>query len=279
MNGRRPFFLGKLVPYTFLWLYVVFTLAPVLWTLSTSMKNAYQVYSIPPIWFPKPSLDNYVAIFTARPFGQYTVNSVAVSLVVTAICLTVGTMAAYGFSAFGRRRAIQSMFGLIIGSRMIPPVCLIVPYALIFSRTGLTDTPFGLILACTSFQLPFAIWVMKSSFDTIPQELDEAAKIDGGDVISCFFHISLPIARTGIATGGIMAFLFTWNEFVFAALLTRTAASKTLPIGITDFQMDDYIQWNLLAAAVICSVLPALVFIALFQKNIMSGAIAGAVKG
>jgi multiple sugar transport system permease protein len=198
---------------------------------------------------------------------------------VTAVCLTAGTMAAYGFSAFGRRRAIRSMFGLIVGSRMIPPVCLIVPYALIFSRTGLTDTPLGLILACTSFQLPFAIWVMKSSFDTIPRELDEAAKIDGCDTISSFYHVSLPIARSGIATGGIMAFLFTWNEFVFAALLTRTAASKTLPIGITDFQMDDYIQWNLLAAAVICSVLPALLFIALFQKNIMSGAIAGAVKG
>jgi multiple sugar transport system permease protein len=278
LKGERYRNKAILIAVAVLVLYLAFTLSPILWTLGTSFKNTDEVYRVPPLWLPKPSLKYYVMVFTTRPFLEYTLNSLAVALGVTAVCVTIGALAAHGFGKY-QSPLIRSFFNLIIGSRMIPPVCMITPFAIIFSATQLTDTRLGLIIACTSFNLPFAIWIMKNYFESVPRELEDSARIDGCDNIGTFWHVSLPIARPGIVTAGIIAFLFTWNEFVFAALLTRTTASKTLPIGITDFFMDDYIQWNLLAAATIFLIIPAIIFVSFFQRQIMKGMIAGSLKG
>ncbi len=259
-------------------IYLAFTLLPILWTLGTSFKTTEEVYKIPPIVFPKISFTNYIAIFKSRPFFQYTFNSLFVSVVVALICITVGAMAAYGFSSF-KSKATKRFFGLVIGSRMIPPVCLITPFAIIFSRLSLIDTKLSMIIANISFNLPFSIWIMKNYFESIPKELDDAAQIDGCDNIDIFTLVKMPIAKPGIATAGIISFLFTWNEFVFAALLSRTPDSKTLPIGLTDFFMDDYILWNLLAAATIFVIIPAIIFVLFFQKHIVRGMTEGSIKG
>lgn len=269
----------KVLSVFLLWFYILLAFSPIFWTFNTSLKQTKDVYNIPPLWFPEPTLKNYIEVFSTRPFFQYTVNTIFISLSVTLICVTIGALAAYGFSTFKENKIVKYLFIFIIGSRMIPPVCLVTPFAILFSIVKLVDTKLALIIACTSFQLPFAIWIMKNSFDAISPELENAARIDGCDRINCFTRVSIPIARTGIVAAGLISFLLTWNEFVFAALLTRTNVSKTLPIGITDFFMDDYIRWNLLAASTIFVIIPALIFVSFFQKYIVSGMMSGSLKG
>jgi len=275
---RRRAFPKVIWQWVVIVLYLVFTLLPILWTLSTSFKTTEEVYAVPPLLFPRVSLRNYLTVFQSRPFFQYTFNSLFVSVVVAAVCITVGALASYGFSCY-TSKTLRNIFNIVIGSRMVPPVALITPFAIIFSRIGLIDTKLSMILVNLSFNLPFSIWIMKNYFDSIPKELDDAAQIDGCDNLDTFARIKLPIARSGITTAGIIAFLFTWNEFVFATLLSRTPVAKTLPIGLTDFFMDDYVLWNLLAAATIFVIIPAIIFVLFFQKHIVRGMTEGSIKG
>ena len=170
------------------------------------------------------------------------------------------------------------MFLGVIFSRMVPPVSFIIPFVIIFGNLGLKDTQLSLIITNTFFCLPFAIWVMKPFFDGVPSELEDAARIDGCDKIQLFFRVLLPIVKPGITAAAILSFLFSWKEFLFALVLTATKA-KTLPIGLTDFFIDEYIEWNRLAAASTISIIPAIIFVVLFQRYLIRGMLAGSVKG
>lgn len=269
--------LKKVAVYAFLLIFIFLSLFPVIWMLNNSFKTDEEIFKMPPIWFPTIKWENYQAIFEGRPFIKYTLNSLIVALSVTVICVGLGTPAAYGFSRF-QFRGNKLMFGLILASRLVPPISFIVPFAIIFSYLKIIDTLAALIIAYIFFNLPFVIWILSGFFESIPQELDEAARIDGCNNISAFWRVILPLTLPGIIASAIMAFLLSWNEFMFALVLTRLGA-KTLPIGMYDFFADGFIRWNWLSAATMYSMVPAIIFVVFFQKHLITGMLAGAVKG
>ncbi|HEX7002952.1 MAG TPA: carbohydrate ABC transporter permease [Trueperaceae bacterium] len=257
--------------------YVVIIVFPILWTLGTSFKDNAAVFQLPPIWFPEPDLSSYVRVLQNSSFVGNIVNSLVVSTWVTLVCVALGVPAAYGFSRLPQRGS-NVIFNVIIGSRLVPPVSFIIPFLIIFSQLKLLDTRTGLVIANVFFSLPFAIWVLRGFFDSIPKELMEASKVDGCDNPRTFWLVALPLARPGIVAAAILSFLFSWNEFMFALTLTRTEA-KTLPVGLTDFFRDDIIVWNQLAAATVIAVIPAVLFVFVFQRHLIRGMLSGSVKG
>ncbi len=263
--------------YAFLIGYIAFSLFPAVWMLGNSFKSDQEIFQVPPIYFPSVKWDSYQAIFDERPFIKYTLNSLTVSLAVTAICIGLGAPAAYGFTRYVFR-ANKFMFSAILASRLVPPISFIVPFTIVFSYLKMVDTLAALVIAYIFFNLPFVIWIMTGFFEAIPQDLDDAARMDGCSNINTFFRVILPLAQPGIIASAILAFLMSWNEFMFALVLTRID-SKTLPIGMYDFFADGFVRWNWLSAATIYSLIPAIIFVVFFQKHLIRGMLAGAVKG
>jgi len=269
---------AKVGIYAFLIFFIFVSLFPVFWMLDTSFKSDEEVFKVPPVIIPSPvKLENYRIFLLQRPFPKYTINSLIASLSVAALCIGLGTPAAYGFSRF-KFRGRGLMFGSILASRLVPPISFIVPFTIIFSSFKMIDTLPALIIAYIFFNLPFVIWILSGFFESIPQELDDAAKIDGCGNISAFWRVIMPLSRPGVVASAILAFLMCWNEFMFALVLTRINA-KTLSVGLYDFFADGFVKWNWLAAATMYTLVPAIVFVLLFQKHLIKGILAGAVKG
>jgi multiple sugar transport system permease protein len=276
----------RLVAYSVLAVYVFVVWFPIYYIFITSLKPPGEVLSLPITFVPtSPTAGNYVDIFTERPFDVYTVNSLLVASITTVICVTLGTLSGYTFSRYdflGNKALLLS----IIGARMIPPIALIVPFFEIMSNppvigavTGsLYDTKLALILTYTFFNLPFCVWIMKNYFDGVPRSLDEQAQIDGCSTWEGFVKVILPVAKPGIAATAILAFIFSWNEFVFALVLTSTESSQTLPIAVSLFVADDFIDWAHLAAGGMIAAVPGILFGLFFQRYIVSGLTQGAVK-
>lgn len=276
----------RFVAYVLLGIYVFVVWFPIYYILITSFKTPRAAISLPVTFFPtEPTISNYVEIFANRPFELYTFNSLVVASVTTVITVSLGTVTGYTLSRydfFGNKALLLS----IVGARMIPPIALIVPFfqimqnpPLIGGLTGsLYDTRIALILTYTFFNLPFAVWIMKNYFDGVPRSLDEQAEVDGCSTWEGFVKIILPVAKPGIAATAILAFIFSWNEFVFALVLTSSEASQTLPIAVSLFVADDFIDWAHLAAGGMIAALPGIVFGLFFQRYIVSGLTQGAVK-
>ncbi|MFC7213201.1 carbohydrate ABC transporter permease [Saliphagus sp. GCM10025334] len=276
----------RLLAYGLLLLYVIVIWFPIYYIFITSLKTQSEVLTIPITFFPQePTVQNYVDIFRNRPFEAYTINSLIVATTTTAICVTLGTLTGYTFSRYdflGNKALLLS----IVAARMIPPIALIVPFFQIMSNppligglTGnLTDTRVALILTYTFFNLPFAVWIMKNYFDGVPESLDEQAMVDGCSTWEAFVKVILPVAKPGIAATAILAFIFSWNEFIFALVLTRSQTSQTLPIAVSLFVADDFIDWAHLAAGGMIAALPGILFGLFFQRYIVSGLTQGAVK-
>ncbi|WP_254273778.1 carbohydrate ABC transporter permease [Haloarcula marina] len=276
----------RLVAYGLLGLYVFVIWFPIYFIFITSIKPTSAVLDIPISFFPtQPTVSNYVEIFQNRPFELYTLNSLIVASTTTIICVTLGTVTGYSFSRYdfiGNKALLLS----IVGARMIPPIALIVPFFSIMSNppligwlTGsLYDTRIALILTYTFFNLPFAVWIMKNYFDGVPESLDEQARIDGCSRWEGFVKIILPMAKPGIAATAILAFIFSWNEFVFALVLTSSEQAQTLPIAVSLFVADDFVDWAHLAAGGMIAALPGILFGLFFQQYIVSGLTQGAVK-
>ncbi|WP_158055556.1 carbohydrate ABC transporter permease [Halorussus halophilus] len=276
----------RLVAYGLLTLYVFVVWFPIYYIFVTSIQPTSEVLSLPINFLPQQATaQNYVEIFSNRPFETYTLNSIVVATTTTVVCVVLGTLSGYTFSRYeflGNKALLLS----IVAARMIPPIALIVPFFEIMSNPplvgGLTgslyDTRIALILTYTFFNLPFAVWIMKNYFDGVPRSLDEQAKVDGCSRWEGFFKIVLPVAKPGIAATAILAFIFSWNEFVFALVLTSTEQAQTLPIAVSLFVADDFVDWAHLAAGGMIAALPGILFGLFFQRYIVSGLTQGAVK-
>ena len=278
----------RLVSYVLLGVYVFVVWFPIYYILITSLKPTSAVVNLPVTFLPyDPTISNYVEIFRNRPFELFTWNSLVVASVTTVITVTLGTLSGYSFSRYeflGNRALLLS----IVGARMIPPIALIVPFYQIMSSppliggfvgpSGFYNTKIALILTYTFFNLPFAVWIMKNYFDGVPRSLDEQAQVDGCSTWEGFARIILPVAKPGIAATAILAFIFSWNEFVFALVLTSSEQAQTLPIAVSLFVADDFIDWAHLAAGGMIAALPGILFGLFFQRYIVSGLTQGAVK-
>ncbi len=263
------------VGYLLLVLVVVgFFLLPFLWMLLSSFKSALQIIQLPPRLVFRPTLQNYINVFATQDFARYFWNSAIVAGGSTLLGLVLGLPAAYSIA----RHKQHGLALAILIARIVPGITFLIPLFILFRALGLVDTYLSLILTHLLVGLPFIVWVMVPFFEAIPLSLEEAARVDGASILQVFLRILLPISGPGIVTGSILAFVFSWNNFMFSVVLA-TNRTKTLPVAIYNFISYAQIDWGGLMAAAVVITLPVLVLALLTQRYVVKGLTAGAVKG
>jgi multiple sugar transport system permease protein len=246
-----------------------------LWMLSLSLKNELANMTYPPVFIPDPpTLANYVQVFSENSMGLYFRNSLIVSGCATLVALLVGIPAGYGIARLQASRTLV----LILIARMTPALSFLIPLFTVFQFLGLNNTLTALVITHLVITVPIVVYVMAGYFETLPRELEEAALIDGGSVWSTLRYVALPLARPGIVVATILAFIFSWNKFVFGAVLAGRA-TRTLPAAVYNVLTFEQLAWGPLAAAAIVVTLPVLVLTIFIQKEIVAGLTHGGVKG
>ena len=261
------------------WLSVIVIVSPAilvfLWMLSLSLKNEIDNLAYPPVFIPHPpTLKNYVQVFTENSMFLYFWNSIVVTGGATILALLVGVPAGYGIA----RLNAHKLTVLILIARMTPALSFLIPLYTAFNYLGLNNTPYALIITHLVITVPIVVYIMAGYFETLPKELEEAALIDGGSAWTLFRYVALPLARPGIIVGTILAFIFSWNNFVFGAVLAGRA-TRTLPAAVYNMLTFEQLSFGPLAAAAIVVTLPVLVLTIFIQKEIVAGLTAGGVKG
>jgi multiple sugar transport system permease protein len=266
---------------------LLFIFSPILWLFFASLSTQVELFTIPPHWIPQhPTLQNYLDIFfpnlaastVPRTFAISLLNSIKIASAVTIICIVIGSLAAYALVRipFKFNRSIQ--LG-ILTTRMIPEVSLILPLFIIASSLQLINKPIVLVITYMSFALPYAIWMMAAFFQTVPVELEEAARLDGCTRLGILFRVVMPISVPGLVSTAMFVFLLAWDEFFYALIFTSTLASKTAPVAIAEFVGRYSVNITGMMAAGILAALPPMTLAFIFQRYIVSGMTAGAVKG
>ena len=259
----------------------LFAIFPFIWMISVSFKPASEVYAAPTLFPKAPTLDGYKAMLSttgAFSFTTWLQNSVIVSLCTTLFSLIIATLGAYGISRF-HFKGRSALSYIILTTQVIPGALIVVPMYVIMGNMNLLDNMFGLILAYTTFTVPFCTWMMKGYFDSISPTIDEAAMVDGANRFQVFSRIVLPLSLPGLAATTIFAFISGWNEYVFASVLLRSYSNWTLPIGIARFQGQYDTNWGTLMAGAVMITVPVVIIFWLLQKHLVAGMTAGAVKG
>lgn len=254
----------------------VFLLLPVLWLAAMAFKPDEVMFARPTQWLFTPTLDHFDYVL-ASGFASYMLTSVVLGLVSTALVVLIGTPAAYAFARF-ELKGRDDLFLFILGTRMAPPICLVIPFYLIFIRLDLLDTFLGLTLAYMTFNLSFYIWVLRSFCRDLPAQLEEAAMVEGWSRFQIFIRVVLPLLRSGIVSTATLCFIFSWNEFLFAFMLGGQNV-KTLPVAIPLLITSQGVRWGEMAVVGMVALLPVLLAVFLLQKHIVRGLTMGAVKG
>lgn len=267
-----------LLTYLILIISAVIILLPIYWIGLMSIKSQFQLFTTSPFSFFRPTLRNYKYFFTGRiDFPLYLFNTIVVAITSSIVSVSLGSLAAYSISrsTFKWRRGLASW---MIFLRMVPPVVLLVPYYMIAKILGLLDTRLILVIIYSTFNLPFATWLMKSFFDEIPPAMEEAAMIDGCSQFQAFIKIAIRLAYPGFAATTVFCLIYSWNEFIFALILTGYE-TKTVPVALAALFTDQVEHWGEIAAALITCMIPIMLFAILLQKHIARGITLGAVKG
>lgn len=265
--------------YTLSLILVVFALFPFLWGVSTSFKTEPEVYSLTPTFIPKEfTLDNYRQVAADKNMQAYFKNTIIIALFSTIISVVVALFGAYGFSRYrfpGRGTLLYS----ILFSRVLPRVCLLVPFYITLSNLKLVNTYAGLILVYLIVGMPITIWLLKGYVDELPIEVEESAVIDGCGPVSIIFKIVVPMVAPALASIGMFAFILAWNEFLFPLLLAKDTSTRPISVALAFYIDETGIQWGPMLAASILMSLPAILVFSFAQKNIVKGLSEGAVKG
>ena len=255
------------------------TLFPAYWMVVTSLKPAGEIFSFPPRLLPlRPSLAAFATIFRERPMVRYVLNSLVVSGFTTVLAVTLSALAAYGFTRFEMRGAASLAVALLF-VKMLPETLLVVPFFRILSAAGLIDTYVALVLAYSSFAVPFCLWMLIGFFRGIPRAIDEAAVVDGASRMQAFLLVVLPLARPGLAAVGFFTFITAWNSYLWALVLTTQADMFVISVGVANMVGEYRVQWNELMAASVVATVPAATLFLLFSRQLVAAVTAGAVKG
>ncbi len=266
---------NKLALGVALFLVITPALFVMFWMLSLAFKNEIDNIAYPPVWIPNPpTLANYQQVFERSPFGRYTINSVIVSGSATLIGLLLGVPAAYGIA----KGKAMGMGMLIMVARITPGLSYLIPLFTLFRFLRLTGTLVPVAITHLVITIPMIVWVMISFFEDIHPELEEAALVDGCSIWRAFVSVSLPLARPGIAVAAILAFIQSWNNFIFGAVLAGRE-TRTLPVAVFNSMTYEQLSWGPLAAAALIVTLPTLLLTIFVQRHIVTGLAAGAVKG
>ncbi|MBW7921712.1 MAG: carbohydrate ABC transporter permease [Rubellimicrobium sp.] len=258
---------------------------PGVWVVLTAFRPNIEVLARPTVWIPEVwTLDNFRRLFgfsstqQGLPVAAYFINSLVISLTSTVVAILVGMAGGYAFARYSFRGK-GALFLAFMLSRTVPGVALSLPLFILWGRLGIIDTSFGLILVYMAINIPFTIWLTDGFFRQIPPDLSEAAQIDGCTRWQAFWKVEFPLARAGLASAGIFAFLTSWNEYALAAQLTRTTASKTMPVGLMDFTAQFTVDWTGMSAMAVLIIIPALILTFIVQKHLIAGLTFGGVKG
>ena len=262
----------------------VVTLFPIAWMVSTAFKPQNEIYSLTPHPLPShPTLSNFRNVFDGNviglPYWDFLRNSLVVTLATVAVSSLIALLAAIGVARFRFRfRATYLIMLLIV--QMLPQQALVIALYLDFRSANLLDSLLGLILVYIAFALPVTIWMLRNFVATVPRELEEAAAIDGAGPLRVFWKVLLPLVAPGLVTTSVFAFIFAWNELVFALTFLGTDQAKyTLPVYVTYFFGKGSVNWGAIMASSVLFTIPVMVFFLILQRRLRTGMIAGAVKG
>jgi len=246
-----------------------------LWMLSLGLKNEVDNIAYPPVFIPNPpTFANFVSVFENNDFGQYFLNSLIVTGLATLIALVVGVPAGYGIAkAQAHKLAI-----MILIARITPALSYLIPLYMMFQLLGLTGTVWPIVISHLVITLPIFVYIMIGFFESLPPDLEEAALIDGCTLWQAFRHVAMPLARPGIVVGAILSLIFSWNNFVFGAVLGGRT-TRTLPVAVYNMLTFEQLAWGPLAAAALVVTAPVLILTLFIQKEIVGGLTAGGVKG
>ena len=254
-------------------------LLPMLWMLSTSVKTNREITQDGTLLPHSFTFANYASLFNGRAFGSYLTNSVVITTASVGIALALGTMAAYSLARFRLWGGLERYLGFaLLVTRVIPPIVIIIPVFLVFQRLDLLNSRLGLIVVYSAFNVSVVVWMMESFFREIPVDLEEAAMVDGDTRFTAFRRIVLPLAAPGLVATAIFAIILTYNEFLFALVLTSTPAAQTMPVGASTLIGRINVDWGAMSAAGVIGALPIVLFAILVQKHLVRGLTVGAVK-
>ena len=275
LSRRRVRRLQEAIRVVLIVLVALVMMVPIVWIILAAFKQHVDVYQLKLLF--RPTLENFALVFDS-PYhlGHKLLNSTVVSFVTVAIAIPIATGAAYSFSRF-RMRGERVLFVMILATQFVPAVVIVLPFFLLFRDLGILDTRIGLILVNLSIVTPFAIWMIKGFIDGIPRDTEEAALVDGSSRLQVIRNIVLPMAAPGLVAAAIFCFIISWNDFLFALILTTNKA-VTLTVGLALFQAEEGDLWNLLAAAGIIIMVPMFVLALIIQKHFVQGMTMGAVR-
>lgn len=273
------FLVGRiLLLYLPLLLLLLFLIFPFYWTFVTSIKPDSELYSTVVTYWPlNATFESYQKLFTDFNFIKPMSNSLLVAVITTVVSLTVSTLAAYAFSRF-KFRGRKVLMVMFLTNNMFPTVLLLIPLYAIMRNLGLLYTPIALVLAYTTFTIPFSIWLLNGYLHDLPMSLEEAAMVDGANRAQAFLRIILPVLVPCLIATGVYIFMTSWNEYTFAVMFTNEA-NRTIPVALKNLIGQLGVQWGLLTAGGIITIIPVCVMFFFAQKRLVEGLTAGAVKG
>ena len=259
---------------------------PAIWIIVTAFRPNLEVNASPPVWIPREiTFEAFESLFglnpetaSGVPVMSYLTNSVAVAFLAMALSVPIGTAAGYAFSRFDFVGSRVLLLVLLL-TRAVPGVALSLPLFLLMRNLGFVDTVHGLAFVYMALNIPFTAWLMDGFFRRIPRELDDAAYVDGANHWQTFWKIDLPLALPGLGAASVFAFLAAWNEYQIASIMTKTPASKTFPVGLSDFTGQFVVDWRGMAAMSVLMMIPAILLVLAMQRSLTKGLTFGAVKG
>ena len=251
---------------------------PVYWTIASSFAPEATLFEVPPIVPRQFTLYHYRALFDQQQFWLPMRNSLVVASATTALAIVIATLAAYGLTRL-QFRGRTFLLAVVLAVSMLPQVSLVPPLYLGLRAAHLLDTYTGLVLPYLSFALPLSIWLLVGYFRQLPSEVEDAALIDGASRMQALWHVVLPLAWPGVATAAILTFLYCWNEFIFALSFTLGPERQTAPVAIALFRGRYQVPWGEILAAAVVTTLPVVAVVVAFQRRIVEGLTAGAMKG
>ena len=276
MGLRKNKIIGNMFTYIILTVASLFILLPILWVLRTSFASDVIAYEIPPKFFFLPILKNYIELFNRLNFGTFLKNSLIIAIGCTVISVPIAALGGFAFTRY--RTGGTTLKFSVLATQMLPGIVLILPIFVIFNSIHLTNTFIGIIIANMSFNLPFLVWLLMGFFEGIPKDIEDAAAVDGATPWSTFFRIILPLAVPGVMSASILSFILSWNEFLFALLLTGND-TKTITVSLSAMVTHRGTLIGILSAGTIVAIAPMVILSIFVKKYLIEGLTFGAVKG
>lgn len=269
---------GDTISYLYLSVLSVMAVFPLLWIVLCSVKKQGELLSNPTKLIPSAvTLDNFKNVLINLGFLNNIGNSIIIAFSSTLITITISALGAYGIIRFYPRFG-KLMTRVLITTYMFPPILLAVPYSIIMGKAGLMNTRIGLVIVYLSFSVPYAIWLLVGFFQTVPLEIEEAARVDGANKIQVFVNVALPIVAPGLVAVAIYTFINAWNELLYALIMTNSTSKMTVSIALKSLEGQEILDWGTMMAASVLVVVPSIIFFMLIQKKIAGGLSQGSIK-